>query len=122
MSDFTNIKPKILGLSRCEIGEKGLKFLVDGRTDWGQLEELYLSHNKVKDKGIEALVKLECPHLQILKINDNIVTDKGLKYLSKCHWPCLHTLDLSQNSLTQHSPQNLTLAHLPNLKSINLCT
>ena len=66
-----------LSLARCEIGDEGVASLVAnlGKDDFGQLEKLYLSNNKITDAGCATLSRAlddgVCPPLQLLTLANN---------------------------------------------------
>jgi len=138
-----------LNIQETEITAQGMEIFLTNRSKWAHLKRVDLSHNPIRDdgleififsnynlleylnleetgitnKGIEMLVnKANWPKLKELHISDNIITNEGIKMLSSGKWPLLESLSLRKLCcLTEEAIGNITVfSEWPNLKTLNL--
>lgn len=68
---------------RCEGIEHLAPVLLDGDTLMVALRELYLMDNRIGDRGVGLLARLQLPHLKILSLQDNAIGGEGMLTLAR---------------------------------------
>jgi uncharacterized protein (TIGR02996 family) len=87
-----------------------------------RLTHLWLTHNRIDDKGCEALVKKPWPALRELDLGFNDIWPEGVEALARAasHFPALRKLELNSNPLGDRGAASLAIAEFPNLEQLDV--
>ena len=111
-------KNRVLNLININEGVGLIKYLLKIKLD--NIEELYLSNNKIGEYGLKIFSKIKFDNLRKLNLENNNIGNEGLRYFSKINLKNLKHLNLRKNNIGNEGIKLLSKIKFENLTKLNL--